>query len=100
MEGADFREKLDRFRVDIVQTLDLQRQFIFCYLRSKAILDEEDCERILEAGAGRQQKVSKFLDVLSCKGAEGYQCFIESLEIEHPNLYEKMTGKRAAKSEF
>ena len=97
-EEEEFRVKLERFRVDIVQTLDLERQFIFSFLRSKSILDEEDCERILNAGAGRQQKVAKFLDVLACKGPEGYKVFVESLEIEHPNLYHKMTGKRAANS--
>eukprot|EP00794_Sanderia_malayensis_P009407 gene9407-10395_t len=97
MESENVRESLDKYRVDIVQNLDLQRQFIFCYLRSKSVLDEEDCERILAAGAGRQQRVSKFLDVLACKGPEGYKCFVESLEIEHPYLFEKMTGQRATK---
>ena len=95
LELDDFRDNLEKFRVDIVQVLDLERQFVFCYLRSKRVLDEEDCEHILNAGAGRQQKVAKFLDVLACKGPEGYRCFVESLEFEHPSLYEKLTGKRA-----
>lgn len=98
-DEEEYRMKLERFRVDIVQTLDLERQFIFSFLRSKSILDEEDCERILNAGAGRQQKVAKFLDVLACKGTDGYRVFVESLEIEHPNLYHKMTGKRAVNRE-
>ena len=93
---VDHRDKLEQFRVDFVQTLDVERQFIFSYLRSKSVLDEEDCEIIVNAGAGRQQKVSKFLDVLARKGEEGYKHFVDSLEFEHPALYEKVTGKRAS----
>lgn len=93
----DFRQKIDNFRVDIVQVLDLERAFVFSYLRSKSVLDEEDCEIIMNSGAGRKQKVAKFLDVLACKGPDGYRHFTASLEIEYPQLFEKITGKKPKK---
>ena len=96
----DFRETLEKFRVDIVQTLDLERHFIFAYLRSNSVFDEEDCDIILSSGPGRKQKVAKFLDVLVCKGQEGFDHFKASLAVEHPNLYEKITGKRPEKRKF
>ena len=95
-----FREKLELFRVDIVQTIDLERQLIFSYLRSNSVLDEEDCEMIMSAGAGRKQKVAKFLDVLARKGSEGYRHFVDSLEKEYPHLFQKITGKSAQKSKW
>lgn len=72
------------------------RHFRFSYLRSKAILDEEDCERIINTGNTRQQKVSIFLDVIKRKGSNGMKHFVDALEYEYPELYKKMTGNDAA----
>jgi len=93
-----YPEKIESFRVDIVQTIDLERQFIFSYLRANAVLDVEDCEIIMGAGAGRKQKVAKFLDILASKGPDGYKHFVDALEIECPRLFQKITGKDARKS--
>lgn len=99
-DSVDFSDSIDRHRVDIVQSLDLERHFVFTYLRSKSVLDEDDCEIILNCGAGRKQKVSKFLDVLGCKGPEAYKHFVDSLEVEFPQLYKKITGKHPKKRKF
>lgn len=95
-----FGEKVESFRVDIVQTIDLERQLIFSYLRANSILDVEDCEIIMNSGSGRKQKVSKFLDILACKGPDGYKHFVDALEIDCPNLFKKITGKTARKSKL
>ena len=65
-------------------------------MRSKSILDEEDCERILNTGTTRQQKASIFLDVVKRKGKRGMKHFIDALQFEHPDLYTKITGKEPA----
>ena len=90
-----YREILDKHRVDIVQYLDLDRQYVFSHLRSKFVLDDEDCQIILNAGPSRQQKAQKFVDVLATKGPDSYQHFIDALEIDNPYLYEVFTGVKS-----
>ena len=96
----NFVEKVESFRVDIVQTIDLERQLIFSYLRANSVLDVEDCETIMNSGSGRKQRVAKFLDVLACKGPDGYKHFVSALEIDCPQLFKKITGKNARKSKL
>ena len=75
----------------------LYHPFTFCltsYLRSKLVLDEEDCERILNSGTTRQQKASIFLDVIKRKGAEGMKHFMDALQFENPALFTRITGKK------
>ena len=93
-EDEDYRESIERNRVEVVQSLDLDRQFMLSYLRSNNVLDDEDCQLILNSGTSRQQKNSKFLDVIAMRGAHAYQSFINALEFEHGELYEKFTGRK------
>ncbi|XP_065658775.1 caspase recruitment domain-containing protein 11 isoform X2 [Hydra vulgaris] len=93
-EELDYRNLLEKNRVEVIRCLNLDRQFLFSYLRSHSVLDDEDCEIILNAGASRQQKCSKFLDVLSTRGPRAIEYFIQALEIDHEYLYEVITGKK------
>ena len=100
---ADFSEEnykdfYEIFRPDIIQYVDPDRQFMFSYLRSKFVLDDEDCERITNGSVTRPEKVSKFLNILSCKGIGAQRHFVDALEFEYPILYEKITGKKAVPS--
>ena len=73
--------------------------YLTSYLRSKLVLDEEDCERILNTGTTRQQKASIFLDVIKRKGAEGMKHFMDALQFENPALYTRITGKQPTANE-
>ena len=90
----NYRDLLESNRVQVVQSLDLDRQFMLSYLRSNSVLDDEDCQLILTAGTSRQQKNSRFLDVISMRGKKAYQSFVSALEFEHSYLYELFTGKK------
>ena len=94
-EEFDYKMKLQQHHLDIVQCLDLDRHFILSHLRSKLILDDEDCQ-IIRSPTSRQQQATKFIDVLITKGPNGFIHFIEALEIEYPHLYETITGNEAA----
>lgn len=37
------------------------------------------------------------LDILQRTGTKGYVAFLESLEIDYPHLYQKITGKEPAR---
>ncbi|XP_065659395.1 CAP-Gly domain-containing linker protein 1 isoform X3 [Hydra vulgaris] len=91
----NYKELLDNLRVEVTTNLDIHRQFIFSYLISKKVLDEEDCEQILNSAVTRQQKVSCFIDIIRRKGSSGIKHFIDALEYENPALYKAFTGKNA-----
>ncbi|XP_065659398.1 cingulin isoform X4 [Hydra vulgaris] len=93
----NFKELLDNLRVEVTTNLDIHRQFIFSYLISKKVLDEEDCEQIMNSGVTRQQKVCCFIDIIRRKGSSGIKHFIDALEYENPALYKAFTGKSATK---
>ena len=98
-EAEDFRSMLESKRLDIIQHLHVDRTFVFDYLRSKSVLDAEDCELIhSEKTTGR--KVGKFVDILAKKGPQGYKHLLESLQLENPVLYKILTGKEASSSKF
>ena len=99
MDDLTFDEVLDTNRVEIVQRLQLDRTFLFDYLRSKKIFDLGDCE-LIGAEKTREQKAGKFLDVLITKGEEGYNHFIDAIQLLNPSLYERITGEKATASEF
>ncbi len=88
----------EKHRLDIVQCIDTDKQFMFSYLRSNSILDEEDCERIGHE-ITRQEKVARMLDILSLKGPDAIRHFVKAVEFEHPKLFEKITGKKADSGE-
>lgn len=92
--GMDYRDQLERNRLSVVQTLDLERHFMFNYLRSNNIFDEEDCDIIQNYGATRQQKNAKFLDILATRGPKAFNVFVEALEYDLPSLYEVFTGRK------
>ena len=96
----NYKDFYETFRLDILQYIDPDRQFIISYLRSKFVLDDEDCERIVNGSITRQDKVSKFLSIMACKGFEGLQHFVDALELEYPVLYQKVTGKKAGPSKY
>lgn len=98
-ENVTFDEILDANRVEIVQRLQLDRTFLFDYLRSKKIFDLGDCD-LVRAEKTREQQAGKFLDVLITKGEEGYRHFIDAIQLLNPSLYEKITGQKATASEF
>ena len=91
---TDYRDQLERNRLLVVQSLDLERHFMFNYLRSNKIFDEEDCDIIQNCGATRQQKNAKFLDVLATRGPNAFHVFVEALEYDLPSLYEVFTGRK------
>ena len=94
MEDEEYRDLLESKRFVIIQNLQIDRTFVFDYLRNKGVLDSEDCELIFYEKT-TAQKIGKFLDVLAKKGPQAYQYLLESLQLEHPILYEKLTGKDA-----
>ena len=101
MESGElnYREILDANRVEFVQRLQLDRTFLFDYLRSKNVLDMGDCD-LVYAEKTREQKAGKFLDVLISKGEEGYHHFIDAVQLLNPSLYEKITGEKATARKF
>ena len=67
---------------------------LFCsYLRSKGVIDEEDCESVMNSGNTRMQRVFQFIDLIKRKGQGGMKHFVNALEFEHPELYKTFTGK-------
>jgi len=94
MGELTFEEILDANRVEIVQRLQLDRTFLFDYLRSKNVFDRGDCD-LVYAEKTREQKAGKFLDVLISKGEDGYYHFIDAVQLLNPSLYEKITGEKA-----
>lgn len=96
----DLSEVLNKHRVELIKKIDFDRHFLLAYLQSNDVLDEEDCENIIGAGSSRQQKVSKFLDILSRKGSDGYEVFIKALELENGELFELLTGKKPQQSKM
>lgn len=95
-----YREQIEKHRVALVQDIDLDRHFILTYLRSNNILDAEDCELIFNSGTTRQQRNSKFLDVLVSRGPNAFDMFIQALEFELPLLYELFTGRKPVQTPF
>ena len=56
---------------------DLQPEKHFAFLRSKRVLDGDDCDEI-EAKATRRKKAELFLEILRTKGESGFDYFCES----------------------
>lgn len=91
----DYADVIENNYLLLVNHLQLDRHYMFSYLRSKSVLDEEDVELILNTGNTRQKHVSCFLDLIKRKGTSGLNHFIDALQYEHPSIYEKITGKKA-----
>lgn len=91
-----FKEIMTKNRVEIVQSLPLERSFLFDYLLSRSVFDRNDCD-LVQAEQTRERKASKFIDVLETKGREAFVHFINALQPISPGLYELVTGERATK---
>ena len=95
----DFGLLLQQHRLEIVKSIDTEKQFIRCYLQSKLVLDDDDCERIRNEKT-RQDRAAKLLDILSMRGTDAWRHFIDALEFDNPALYEKITGRKADAREY
>ena len=85
---------LEAKRLDIIHNLNPERTFVFDYLRSKGVLDGEDCE-LINNEKTTPRRIGKFVDILAKKGRTAYEHLLESLQLENPVLYKILTGKDA-----
>ena len=99
MTMESLEETLQKNRVEIVTKLQIDRAILFAYLRSKSVLDREDCE-LIESEKTRERRASSFLDILSLKGKEALSHFIDVLQLLNPELYQKVTGQKATASKL
>ena len=75
MSFVFYGQVLEKLRETLVQ--DLQQEKHFAFLRSKAVLDEDDCEEI-NAKTTRRKKAGLFLDILRTRGENAFDYFCES----------------------
>ncbi|KAM8886959.1 LOW QUALITY PROTEIN: caspase recruitment domain-containing protein 9 [Spinachia spinachia] len=85
--------KLDDFRMILIKTIEPSR--ITPYLRQCQVVSAEDEEQLFNDPALviRRRKVGALLDLLQRTGVKGYTAFLESLELDYPQLYSRITGK-------
>ncbi|XP_076854173.1 caspase recruitment domain-containing protein 9 isoform X2 [Brachyhypopomus gauderio] len=97
--ALDFEEdeecwiRLEDYRMLLTRTIEPSR--IIPYLRQCKVLNGEDEEQIYNDPSliVRGRKVGMMLDLLQRTGLKGYVAFLESLELNYPQLYQKITGK-------
>ena len=94
---TDYRDIYETHRIELVENLRVHRSFLFDYLRSKKVMDSDDCE-LIQAEVTRARKAGKLLDLLRQKGTNGFACFTEALQLQSPELYKTLTGKDADSS--
>ncbi|XP_037339033.2 caspase recruitment domain-containing protein 9 isoform X1 [Pungitius pungitius] len=85
--------QLDDFRMILIKTIEPSR--ITPYLRQCQVVTAEDEEQLFNDPALviRRRKVGALLDLLQRTGVKGYTAFLESLELDYPQLYSRITGK-------
>ncbi|XP_008301349.1 caspase recruitment domain-containing protein 9 [Stegastes partitus] len=90
--------QLDDFRMLLIKTIDPSR--ITPYLRQCQVISAEDEEQLFNDPAlvVRRRKVGALLDILQRTGLKGYTAFLESLELDYPDLYRRITGKEPNKT--
>lgn len=84
------REILEDLREKLVR--DLQPENFFSFLRSKRVLDEDDCDEIVIKGT-RKKKAEAFLDLLGKKGHLGFDYFCEAFVVAQktqPHLFNQL----------
>ncbi|KAG5261058.1 hypothetical protein AALO_G00299530 [Alosa alosa] len=93
----DCWSQLEDYRLLLIKTIEPTR--ITPYLRQCRVLSSEDEEQIYNDPnlVIRRRKVGVLLDILQRTGTKGYVAFLESLEIDYPQLYQKITGKEPAR---
>ena len=77
---GDYREILESRRLEITERLNCARTYLFDYLRCKGVFDQEDCELILSEKTNKS-RAGKFVDELLRKGPEGFQHFIDVVQV-------------------
>ncbi|XP_051806843.1 caspase recruitment domain-containing protein 9 isoform X2 [Acanthochromis polyacanthus] len=90
--------QLEDFRMLLIKTIDPSR--ITPYLRQCQVISAEDEEQLFNDPAlvVRRRKVGALLDTLQRTGVKGYTAFLESLELDYPDLYQRITGKEPNKT--
>ncbi|XP_062873998.1 caspase recruitment domain-containing protein 9 [Trichomycterus rosablanca] len=89
--------RLEDHRMILIKTIDPSR--IIPYLRQCKVLNSEDEEQIYNDPSLviRRRKVGVLLDILQRTGLKGYVAFLESLELDYPQLYQRITGKEPSR---
>lgn len=89
--------RLEDHRMLLLKNIEPSR--IIPYLRQCRVLNSEDEEQIYNDPSLviRQRKVGVLLDILQRTGYKGYVAFLESLELDYPQLYQKITGKEPSR---
>ncbi|XP_016334114.1 caspase recruitment domain-containing protein 9-like, partial [Sinocyclocheilus anshuiensis] len=89
--------QLEDYRMLLIKTIEPSR--ITPYLRQCKVLSSEDEEQIYNDPSLviRRRKVGVLLDILQRTGLKGYDAFLESLELDYPDVYRKITGKEPAR---
>nr|XP_023676514.1 caspase recruitment domain-containing protein 9 [Paramormyrops kingsleyae] len=89
--------QLEDYRMLLIKSIEPSR--ITPYLRQCKVLSSEDEEQIFNDPSLviRRRKVGVLLDILQRTGHKGYVAFLESLELDYPQLYRKITGKEPAR---
>ncbi|XP_060894188.1 caspase recruitment domain-containing protein 9 [Labrus mixtus] len=90
--------QLDDYRMLLIKNIDPSR--ITPYLRQCQVISAEDEEQLFNDPAlvVRRRKVGALLDILQRTGVKGYTAFLESLELDYPQLYSRITGKEPNKT--
>ncbi|XP_073322908.1 caspase recruitment domain-containing protein 9 isoform X2 [Pagrus major] len=90
--------QIDEFRMLLIKNIDPSR--ITPYLRQCQVISAEDEEQLFnDPGLViRRRKVGALLDILQRTGVKGYTAFLESLELDYPQLYSRITGKEPNKT--
>ncbi|KAL4646512.1 caspase recruitment domain-containing protein 9 [Arapaima gigas] len=90
--------QLEDYRLLLIKTIEPSR--ITPYLRQCKVLSIDDEEQIFNDPnlVIRRRKVGVLLDILQRTGQKGYVAFLESLELDYPQVYRKITGKEPARA--
>ncbi|KAM4615846.1 caspase recruitment domain-containing protein 9 [Polymixia lowei] len=90
--------QLEDHRLLLIKSIDPAR--ITPYLRQCQVISAEDEEQIFNDPnlVIKQRKVGALLDILQRTGVKGYTAFLESLELDYPKLYSRITGKQPNKT--
>lgn len=97
MEDEECWVQLEEYRLLLIKTIEPSQ--ITPYLRQCKVLNCDDEEQIFNDPnlVVRRRKVGALLDILQRTGHKGYVAFLESLELDYPQLYRKITGKEPAR---
>lgn len=78
------REILLEMREELVRNIMPDK--FFSYLRSKGVLDIDDCD-IINSEKTRRKRAECFLDILESKGPEGFRYFCDFIRENKTQLY-------------